>query len=129
MNNSPLIKKTEAKIVDLKTKIIRKYTARDKNLEFNHMTLSGRNPEESNHYIFETKVHFMVYVVKGQGKIYVNNDVFSVVEGDVVDVPPNTRFAAEGTDFEYLTTETPAWFPEQAFIVDINNNEIETSKK
>jgi mannose-6-phosphate isomerase-like protein (cupin superfamily) len=129
MKNSFLIKKSAAKIIDLHTKIIRKYTALDKSLEFNHMTLSGRNPENPEHYIFETKVHFMVFILKGKGKVYCDDQVFYVETGDVVDVPVNTKFAAEGDDFEYLTTETPAWFPEQAFIVDENKNIIVNSKK
>jgi mannose-6-phosphate isomerase-like protein (cupin superfamily) len=127
--SSTLIKKSNARIVDLGTKVIRKYTAPDKLLEVNRMTLTGRNPENPHHFIFETKVHFMVYVVKGRGKIYCNDEVYEVEVEDVVDVPVNTRFAAEGTDFEYLTIEAPAWFPEQAFIVDKDSKVIEQSKK
>lgn len=126
---STLIKKSDARIVDLGTKVIRKYTAIDKLLEVNRMTLSGRHPENKDHFIFETKVHFMLYVVKGKGKIYCDNDIFEVEEEDVIDIPVNTRFAAEGTDFEYLTIEAPAWFPEQAFIVDKNNKIIENTTK
>lgn len=126
---STLIRKSDASIVDLGTKVIRKYTAPDKLLEVNRMTLSGRNPENANHFIFETKVHFMVYVVRGKGKLYCDDDVFEVQEEDVVDILPNTRFAAEGTDFEYLTIEAPAWFAEQAFIVDGTGKVIEKTTK
>jgi mannose-6-phosphate isomerase-like protein (cupin superfamily) len=126
--HSTLIKKSDARIVDLGTKVILKYTAPDKLLEVNRMTLSGRNPKNLDHFIFETKVHFMVYVVKGKGKIYCDDEVFLVEEEDVVDIPINTRFAAEGTDFEYLTIESPAWFPEQAFIVKKDGLVVENSK-
>lgn len=129
MNKSFLIKKSDARIVDLNTKIIKKYTAPDKMLEFNHMTLTGRNPENPMHYIFETKVHFMVYILKGEGEIYCNEATYHVEAGDVVDVPINTKFAAEGKNFEYLTAESPAWFPEQASIVDADKNIIENLKK
>ncbi len=64
MNKATLIKKSDARIVDLGTKVIRKYTAPDKLLEVNRMTITGRHPENTDNYIFETKVHFMVYVVK-----------------------------------------------------------------
>lgn len=112
-----LIKKEQAKIVDLGTKIIRKHTSRDKQLEINHMTLNGRTPEKSGTFLCETKVHFMVYVIKGNGKIFCGKDIFDVSEGDSVDVSPGARFAAEG-NFEYITAESPAWYAEQAQVVD-----------
>lgn len=118
-----LIKKDQAEIVDLGSKIIRKHTAEDKQLEINHMTLNGRTPEKDGTFLLETKVHFMVYVVKGKGKIFRGEDVFSVSEGDSVDVPPGERFAAEG-NFEYITAENPAWYREQSRIVDKEGNSI-----
>ncbi len=117
-----LIKKNQAKIVDQGTKIIRKYTASDKQLEINHMILNGRTPEKKGTFLCETKLHFMVFVIKGKGKIFRGNEVFNVKEGDCIDVPPKTKFAAEGYDFEYITVESPAWYPEQAKIVDKDGN-------
>ncbi len=75
-----LIKKSQSNLVDLGTKKIYKYTAPDNNLEINRMEMDGRNPENPNHYILETGVHFMVYVTKGEGKIYCNDQVFEVTE-------------------------------------------------
>jgi mannose-6-phosphate isomerase-like protein (cupin superfamily) len=118
-----LIKKNQAEIVDLGAKIIRKYTAFDKQLEVNHMVLNGRTPEESGAFLRETKVHFMAYVTKGNGKIFMEEEIFEVGVGDCVDVPPGTKFAAEG-NFEYITAENPAWYPEQAQIVDKNGNKV-----
>lgn len=117
-----LIKKDQAKIVDQKTKIIRKYTAPDKQLEINHMILNGRTPEKEGTFLCETKVHFMLFVIKGKGKIFFGEDVFNVEEGDCIDVPQGTKFAAEGYDFEYLTAESPAWYSEQSKIVDKDGN-------
>lgn len=120
-----LIKKDKAKTVNKGTKIIKKYTAPDKSLEINHMILNGRTPEEEGTFLCETKVHFMALVVKGKGKMYVGNEVYEVKEGDCVDVPAGTKFAAEGHNFEYITAESPAWYPEQAKIVDKDGNIIE----
>jgi len=117
-----LIKKNQAKIVDQGTKIIRKYTAPDRQLEINHMVLNGRTPEKEGTFLCETKLHFMVFVVKGKGKIFRGDEVFDVEEGDCVDVLPNTKFAAQGYDFEYITAESPAWYPEQAKIVNKDGN-------
>lgn len=118
-----LIKKEQAKIVDLGAKIIRKYTASDKRLEINHMILNGRTPEKEGTFLCETKVHFMVLVIKGKGKIFLGEEVFEASEGDCVDVPAGTKFAAEG-NFEYITAENPAWYSEQAQIVDKRGNRV-----
>ena len=72
--------------------------------------------------MYESEVHFMVLVTKGKGKIFCGDDVFDVSEGDCVDVPLKTKFAAEGYGFEYITAESPAWYPEQAKIVNKDGN-------
>ena len=119
-----LIKKSQAKIVDKGTKKIIKYTAPDKLLEINHMILNGRTPKKEGQFLCETKVYCMMFVIKGNGKMYVDNEVFEVSAGDCVDVPAGTKFAAEGYNFEYITAERPAWYPEQATIVDKDGNII-----
>lgn len=117
-----LIKKNQAKIVNQETKIIKKYTAPDKQLEINHMILNGRTPKKEGTFLCESKLHWMLFVIKGKGKIFLNDDVFEIKEGDCVDFPPGSKFAAEGHDFEYITVESPAWYPEQAKIVDKEGN-------
>jgi len=118
-----LIKKHQAKIIDQRTKIIRKYVAADKQLEINHMDLRGRTPEKEGAFLCETKVHFMAYVFRGEGKMFCGDEVFEVGEGDCLGVPAGTKFAAQG-NFEYITAENPAWYPEQATIVDDCGNLI-----
>lgn len=121
-----IIKKDQAKIVDQKTKVIRKYTSPDKQLEINYMILNGRTPEKEGTFLCETKLHFMVIVIRGKGRTFLENEVFNVEEGDCVDVPAGTKFAAEGYNFEYITAESPAWYPEQAKIVDKDGNVLKT---
>ena len=122
-NPSPCIMKPrkytldDIRIVDLKTKIIYKYPTPTKKLEVNYMKVNGRHPEEKNKFIIEHKCQFVVYVTKGKGKIYAGNEIFEVKEGDVVFVPTNNRFAVEGK-LEYVTFENPAWYPEQAEVVE-----------
>ena len=117
-----LIKKSEAKIINKGSKTIRKYTAKDKQLEINHMILNGRTPEKEGEFLCETEIHFMVFVIKGKGKIFCGDNVFKVEKGDCIDVSKGTKFAAKGYDFEYITAENPAWFSEQAKIVDKDVN-------
>ncbi len=126
-----LIKKSEAKVVDLGTKVITKYTADDKQLEINHMTIRGRHPENPDHFIYEEGVRFMVYITSGKAKITCDDQVFEVEPGDAVDVPVITKYAVECLTeaVEYITAESPAFYPEQAFIVDRQGNIVEDTKE
>jgi len=117
-----------AKVVDLGTKTIRKYTSPQKDLEVNIMTINGRHPENPDHFIFEKEVDFFVYIINGTGKIWCNEKEYSVKKGDAIYVSRNTKYAVEGNNLEYLTAEHPAWFPEQAFIVDKKGKVVEDTK-
>lgn len=99
-------------------KTIKRYPSTSRVIEMNLMTLKGRSPINPDHFIYNTLVHFMVYVTKGTGVFYVDDAAFSASIGDVLDVPPKTRFAASGEGFEYVTVENPAFFPEQSYIVN-----------
>jgi len=90
------------------------------------MTVNGRSPQKEGLFIYNTLVHFMVYVTKGNGTLFVDKDRFEVGPGDMLDVPPKTRFAVIGNGLEYIAVENPAWFPEQLYIVDKNNNVVES---
>jgi mannose-6-phosphate isomerase-like protein (cupin superfamily) len=124
-----MIKKKDARIVDLGTKVIEKYTAPDRSVEINHMTIHGRHPETPGQFIYETGIHWMLFVIRGTGNVYLDDETYTVSEGDAIDILPNTRFAAEGHDFEYITVENPAWYPEQASIVDAQSNRIQSTNK
>ncbi len=128
LSKAKLIKKEEAVNINLGTKRILKYTSQDRSLEINHMFMSGRQPEREGLYNLESLCHFMVYVLKGSGTFYVEDEVINIGEGDVLDISANTKFATEG-DFEYLAFESPAFTLEQASIVDIDGNIIEEVKE
>ena len=105
-----------------KNKKIKKYPSPSKVMEYNVMLVNGRSPVKEDRFIYNTLVHFMIYVTKGTGVFFVDNQEFNVGPGAVLDVPPKTRFAVHGEELEYLTVENPAWFPEQFHIVDSKNN-------
>jgi len=107
----------DTKKVDLKTKVIYKYPSLSRLLELNYMVVNGRHPENKNEYVIEHDCQFIIYVIKGNGKIYAGGEIFDVKAGDAVYVPAENKFAAEGQNFEYITVETPAWYPEQAEVV------------
>ena len=105
----------DTKKVDLGTKVIYKYPSLSKLLELNHMVVNGRHPESGSEYMHDCQ--FIVYIIKGDGKIYAGDEIFNVKVGDTVYVPTENKFAAEGKCLEYITVQTPAWYPEQAEVV------------
>jgi len=92
----------DAKKVDLGTKIIYKYPSLSKSSELNCMVVNGRHPEDKNEYIIERDCQFIIYVTKGNGKIYAGKEIFNVEVGDAVYVPTENKFAVEGNDLEYI---------------------------
>jgi len=120
-----VLRQQKANVINLGSKKITKYTSRDKELEINHMIVSGRHPEYKDHFIYETACFLMIYIMKGRARVLCNEDIFEVKVGDVVEIPPKTKFAIECNNVEYLSLQHPAWNPDQSFIVDRAGNTIE----
>jgi mannose-6-phosphate isomerase-like protein (cupin superfamily) len=57
--------------------------------------------------------NFVVYVMKGQGRIFAGEEIFDVEPEDVVFVPARSKFAAEG-EFVYITFDSPTFYVEQS---------------
>ena len=104
----------EAKKIELgPTKTIYKYELPTKLFDISKMVVKGRHPEDSRKVILEKDCNFAMYVTRGEGKYLVNGEEINVVEGDVIFVPTGSTFACEG-DFEYITVDVPAYYPEQS---------------
>jgi mannose-6-phosphate isomerase-like protein (cupin superfamily) len=103
--------------IDLGTKVIYKYPTPTMEFDIGHMVVNGRHPQEPHKFALETKCSFVMYIIKGTGTVYVNDETLEVVAQDVVFVPAKTKFAVEGI-FEYITFDAPAFFPEQSEEVD-----------
>lgn len=99
--------------IDLGTKHIFKYPTPTKELDIAKMVVDGRHPIGKTKFIIEHDCQFVIYVTKGEGKITAGKEVFNVKVGDVVFVPTNNRFAVEGK-LEYITVDTPSFYPEQS---------------
>lgn len=99
--------------IDLGTKLIFKYLTPTKPFDIARMVVKGRHPKEKNKFILEHECSFVIYVIEGRGKIYAGDDVFDVKVDDVVFVPTENKFAAEG-DMEYITVDAPAFYLEQS---------------
>jgi len=99
--------------IDLETKVISKYPLPTKLMAVSKMVIKGRHPIEKNKFIIEHDCQFVIYVNKGKGKIYAGDEIFNVKVGDVVFVPTDNKFAAEGK-MEYITFDVPAFYTEQS---------------
>jgi mannose-6-phosphate isomerase-like protein (cupin superfamily) len=99
--------------IDLGTKIIYKYPTPTKLFDVGLMIVNGRHPEDPKTFILETDCSFAMYITKGAGQDFVRDDTFQVKSKDVIFVPANHKFAVEG-NFEYVTFDSPAFYPEQS---------------
>ena len=103
----------ETNLIDLGTKKIYQYPFKAKLISVAKMSVKGRNPQGRNNFFLEHKCNFIIYIIKGTGKIYAGKETFKVGVGDCVYVPLENKFAVEGK-LEYVTVDTPAFFPEQS---------------
>ena len=103
---------SDTNLIDLGTKKIYKYPTPTKEMDLGKMVVNGRHPVEPNTYFIEHVCSFVLYVTKGNGMVYAGDETFELGVGDVVFVPKNNKYAVEG-NFEYITFDSPAFFPEQ----------------
>ncbi|MBP7837087.1 hypothetical protein KA021_00090 [Candidatus Saccharibacteria bacterium] len=99
--------------IDLGSKIIFKYPSPTVDFDIGRMVINGRHPEYPNTFLVEDACSFVIYVISGAGKVYVDDETFEVTAQDVIFVPNKTRFAVEGV-FEYITFDSPGYYPEQS---------------
>lgn len=104
--------------INLGSKVIFKYPSPDKSMDIGLMVVKGRHPENKRTFILEHGCSFVMYVTKGNGIVYAGNEKFDVVVGDVVFVPKENKFAVDG-EFEYITVDTPAFYPEQSDEIEV----------
>ena len=107
----------DSKKIELGAKTIYKYILPTKLFDIARMVVKGRHPVDPKKVILEKDCSFAMYVSKGKGKYFVNGEEFNVTEGDVLYVPAGCTFACEG-DFEYITVDVPAFYPEQSEVIE-----------
>ncbi len=103
----------QTKKIGFGTKVIYKYPTPTRDLDIGVMVVNGRHPEDPQTFILEHECQFVMYVTKGSGKVYAGEELFDVQEKDVIFIPSLTKFAVEGI-LEYVTVDSPAFFPEQS---------------
>jgi mannose-6-phosphate isomerase-like protein (cupin superfamily) len=110
---------TDTNKIDLGTKVIYKYPTPTKLMDIARMVVKGRHPADDAKFLLEHECNFVIYIISGKGRIYAGEEVFDVEVGDVVFVPKENKFAAEG-DMEYITVDSPAFYMEQSEEIKVN---------
>jgi len=72
--------------------------------------ISGRYPDSGRVVNLECKE--MAYIIKGSGKVVVEDKELTLKEGDLVLIEPGEKYFWEGNLTMFVPC-TPAWFPEQ----------------
>ncbi len=83
----------------------------DKDLNAAIVTVDGRYPEQG-HLINEVCKE-IAYVISGEGKVGVDDEVHQLNPGDAVMIKPGERFFWHGNKLKMLMPCSPAFYPEQ----------------
>lgn len=82
------------------------YPLNDKDINVAVIKLNGRYPEKGR--VMNTVCKELSYILKGCGKLFLENRVIEVKEGDVVLIEPNEKYYWEGNLTMFVPC-TPAW--------------------
>jgi mannose-6-phosphate isomerase-like protein (cupin superfamily) len=116
---SPKYSRSDAFVVRPDDKgTIYEYPAQSHALRISFMEVAGRRPGSEGKAFLEEDCTFAIYVVRGSGRIVIEDDSYDIAQDDVVTVLAGRRWYIEGT-LAYVTASTPAFYPEQSSMVDI----------
>lgn len=60
------------------------------------------------------------YVISGNGKFKINEELYEVVAGDIIEIPKNTKFIFAG-EMKLLLVMTPAFNPNNEIVGEEND--------
>jgi mannose-6-phosphate isomerase-like protein (cupin superfamily) len=86
------------------------YPLGDKDINGAVVELNGRYPDRGR--VVNLKCKELAYVVKGAGKLVVEDEEIALKEGDLALIEPGEKYYWEG-DMTMFMPCTPAWYPEQ----------------
>ena len=86
------------------------YPTGDKDISVALIELTGRYPSKGT--VLNEKCKELAYVIKGSGKLIVENKEVLLGEGDLVWIEPGEKYFWDG-HMTLLMSCTPAWYPEQ----------------
>lgn len=110
------LSKEEAKTIKVSDACIAvEYPLEDKDINATTIEIKGRYPDKGRTVNLECKE--LAYVIKGSGKIVVEEQEYILEKDSVVLIDPGEKFYWEG-DMTLFMPCTPAWRPEQHKEVD-----------
>jgi len=86
------------------------YDTGDKDINIAFIEINGRYPSKGR--VTNKICKELVFVVKGKGKIEIDNKKFLIDEGDMALILPNQRYFFEG-NLAVIAACNPTWYPEQ----------------
>ena len=91
------------------------YPSDDKDINGAIIELTGRYPDKGKSVNLKSKE--LAYIIKGFGRVVINNEEFEISEGDLIYIEPNEKIHWEGNLTMFLPC-TPAWTKEQYKKID-----------
>lgn len=88
----------------------RAYPTGDKDISVALIKLTGRYPSKG--MVLNEKCKELAYIIKGSGKLGVENEEISLGEGDLVLINPGEKYFWDG-NMTLLMPCVPAWSPKQ----------------
>ncbi len=73
--------------------------------------LNGRIPDKGK--MRNNVCHEVYYVVSGNAKVYINNQIFEISEGDVFHIEAKLKFYVEANNLKLVIPTSPPFYPEQ----------------
>lgn len=86
------------------------YPLNDKDINGAVIKLRGRYPNKG--VVINLKCKELAYVIKGSGKLVVEDEEIQLDAGDLALIEPNEKYFWKG-NMILFTPCTPAWYPEQ----------------
>ena len=91
------------------------YSFKDKDMDLGIAIITGRYPE--NGFCVNTISKELIYVLDGNGKLYIENNCIEFEEGDSILINSNEKYYWDSTYCIVSMTCTPAWNEEQHKLV------------
>lgn len=93
------------------------YPVPSEEIGFSVQELNGRVPDKGK---YKNKVcNEACYVIKGNGKVYIDDEEFGIKEGDIYFIKPSQKSYVIAKQMKILTITQPNWYKEQCEIVEL----------
>ena len=108
-------KEQKEKVSNSENCIVFEYPMGDKDINGAVVELTGRYPDKGR--VVNQKCKELGYIIKGSGKIVIDDQEVLLLEGDLVLIEPGEKFFWDG-DLVMFVPCTPAWYSEQHIEVE-----------